>query len=43
MCLPIVPVLYIDPQQLPSQPCPRCGRECFGPNYVCLRCERSRP
>lgn len=43
MNLPIVPVLYIDFQSLPGVPCPVCGRECYAPGFVCLRCERGRP
>ena len=33
-------VLYIDPQTLPSKPCPRCGGATYSPGYFCLRCER---
>lgn len=31
--------LYIDPQTVPSKPCPVCGGATYPPEYFCLRCE----
>ena len=40
----IEPVLYIDEQaRIPDFYCPACGGECYGPSFVCLRCERRQP
>ncbi len=39
----IEPILYIDPQTLPSRQCPDCGGAVYPPGYFCIRCERSRP
>ena len=32
--------LFVDPQRLPSLPCPVCRREVYPPGYVCIRCRR---
>ena len=32
--------LFVDPQQIPSLPCPVCRREVYPPGYVCIRCRR---
>lgn len=40
----IEPVLYIDEQaRIPECFCQTCGGECYGPTFVCLRCERRQP
>ena len=37
--MPIIEsILYIDPQTIPSKPCPRCGAETYPPSYFCIRC-----
>ena len=36
-------ILYIDPQQLPSKPCPICGGAVYPPGYHCIRCEKDAP
>lgn len=40
MAISIEPILYIDPQTLPSRACPRCGGAVYPPGYSCPRCER---
>lgn len=32
--------LFVDPQRVPSLPCPVCRREVYPPGYVCIRCRR---
>jgi len=42
MHIPIIPVLYADPQTAPCRRCVRCGGQRYAPGYHCLRCERGR-
>ena len=42
MHIPIVPVLYTDPQTAAHCRCDRCGGERYAPGYRCLRFERGR-
>ena len=36
----IEPVLYADPQDCESTPCPVCGGATYAPEHRCIRCER---
>ncbi len=36
-------ILYIDPQTVPSKPCPICGGETYPPSYRCIRCQEDEP
>ena len=42
MSVKIEPILYIDPQTVPSIPCPVCGGETYPPGYFCIRCEEEK-
>ena len=38
----IEPILYIDPQRVPSKICPVCGGAVYPPTFGCIRCQRDR-